>query len=170
MSEVIVTICEQLGDVPRAVASFDGVVNVGWISTSVPSGHGPLLLQQLGRNPRGLLRLWEGCWLAADLGWALLPTGTSRCLSPDLCQQAGCERLHDHSRDLPSPHTQCHQRPPVANPGLLRSHWRRVSPLPVPGLAQLMGRRFQEPPPVSFQSGSGPQLAPGPVRWAQAQS
>nr|XP_048306804.1 putative ADP-ribosylation factor-like protein 5C isoform X2 [Myodes glareolus] len=53
--------------------------------------------------------------------------GTSRCLSPDLCQQAGCERLHEHSGDLPVPHTQCHQGPPVAYPGLLCPHRRRAA-------------------------------------------
>ncbi|XP_028610887.1 putative ADP-ribosylation factor-like protein 5C isoform X1 [Grammomys surdaster] len=53
--------------------------------------------------------------------------GTSRCFSADLRQQAGCERLHDHSRDLPISHTQCHQRPLMAYPGLLCPHRRRAA-------------------------------------------
>lgn len=40
----------------------------------------------------------------------------------DLCQQAGCERLHVCGWDLPEPPTYLNKRPSVAHPGLLRSH------------------------------------------------
>lgn len=150
-----------------------GLLMSGWVGRHLcPTGPWASFAKTIGQgSQRTLESVGEGAWLAdwlADLGGALLLTGTSRCLSPDLRQQAGCERLHEHSRDLPVPHTQCHQGPPVAYPGLLCPHRRRVSSPPFPGLAQPMGSRLQEPSPVSFQSGSGPQLTPGPVSWTQA--
>lgn len=66
----------------------------------------------------------------ADWGRTPLSTGSARCFRPDLCQQAGYEELHDHRGDLSIPHSQHHQRPPMAHPGLLCPHWGRVSGCP----------------------------------------
>ena len=60
--------------------------------------------------------------------WSLLsaPPGFKKGGAVDLCQQAGCERLHVCGWDLPEPAAYLRQRPPVAHPGLLRAHWRGV--------------------------------------------
>lgn len=56
----------------------------------------------------------------------LHPLGFEKGRAVDLCQQAGCERLHVCGRDLPEPPAYLCQRPPVAHSGLLRTHWGGV--------------------------------------------
>lgn len=54
------------------------------------------------------------------------PPGFTESRAVDLCQQAGCKRLHVCGRDLSEPPAYLCQRPPVAHPGLLRPHWGGV--------------------------------------------
>lgn len=56
----------------------------------------------------------------------ICPPGFKKGRAVDLCQQAGCERLHVCGWDLPESSAYLCQRPPVAHPGLLRPHWRGV--------------------------------------------
>lgn len=53
--------------------------------------------------------------------------GPAECIYSRSGQQTGREGLHDGGGDLQVPHAQLHHNAPVAHPGMLCSHGRRVS-------------------------------------------